>query len=265
MSAREILEIPQNESINLLIDNAVRVGGAEPTGTIQIDANGLYNVAPYAAANVNVPQGIVPTGTIPITQNGLYDVTNYAGANVNVPEPSGSISITQNGTIDVKDYASANVNVPQGVFPTGSLSITQNGTYDVTNYAGANVNVPKVPDNMEIIPIQLTEDTTSITFGYSQNKTVKLIIIACYENGHQVRNAMHSITAMYTYGGSTPYSTLSLRNGFNYLPLYSGAGGNYSTCTLDDVNQSITVNITVENIMFRTDFEYTAYIYYEDT
>ena len=163
MSIREILEIPQNESINLLIDNAVRVGGAEPTGTIQIDANGLYNVAPYAAANVNVPE---PSGSISITENGTVDVKNYASANVNVPQgvfPTGSLSINENGTYDVTNYAGANVNVPQGVFPTGSLSITENGTYDVTNYADVVVtDIGKARVYEQEVSITLTEDVNTI-------------------------------------------------------------------------------------------------------
>lgn len=146
MSAREILEIPQNESINLLIDNAVRVGGAEPTGTIQIDENGLYDVAAYAAANVNVP------------------------------EPSGSISITENGTVDVKNYASANVNVQQGVFPTGSLSITQNGSYDVAAYAEANVNVPAGPQGLSYYDITMSATTDQLTIPKPANDYYFIIV-----------------------------------------------------------------------------------------
>lgn len=241
MSAREILEIPQNESINLLIDNAVRVGGAEPTGTIQIDANGLYNVAPYAAANVNVPQGIVPTGTIQIDTNGLYNVTNYAGANVNVPEPSGSISITQNGTIDVKDYASANVNVPQGVFPTGSLSITQNGTYDVTNYAGANVNVSggSLPGYMDIHEITPDQDTATLTVSYDNTKTIGAVF--CYNTDFSDHTASSAISsfAQLEAGSESTYTRYSSYTSGGGAVVFSNQYGGIS---IDSENSTITIS-----------------------
>ena len=63
--------------------------------------------------NGTLEEGIIPTGTININSNGDYDVTNYANASVDIDitEPTGTIEISANGTYDVKNYASASVNV----------------------------------------------------------------------------------------------------------------------------------------------------------
>ena len=57
--------------------------GEDPTGTIQITNNGIFDVHDYAEADVDVP-AITPTGTMSITENGTYDVANYAEAEVDV-------------------------------------------------------------------------------------------------------------------------------------------------------------------------------------
>lgn len=115
-------------------------GGSAPTGTININSNGVHNVAGYAHADVNVP-GIIPSGTKTITENGTHDVYHYANVDVNVPQPSGTINITANGTVDVTQYVNADVNIPGT--PAGTIKINSNGTVDVTQYANANVNVPQ--------------------------------------------------------------------------------------------------------------------------
>ena len=114
-------------------------GGSVPTGTININSNGIHSVAGYAHADVNVPQ---PSGTKTITSNGIYDVFQYEDADVRVPLPIGTKTITSNGIHNVYQYEDADVNVPQGVFPTGTKSITENGTFDVESFKNVDVDVP---------------------------------------------------------------------------------------------------------------------------
>ena len=65
------------------INERITLGESEPTGTITITNNGIFDVHDYAEADVDVP-AITPTGTISITENGTYDVANYAEASVDV-------------------------------------------------------------------------------------------------------------------------------------------------------------------------------------
>lgn len=65
------------------INERIALGESEPTGTITITNNGIFDVHDYAEADVDVP-AITPTGAISITENGTVDVSNYATAEVDV-------------------------------------------------------------------------------------------------------------------------------------------------------------------------------------
>jgi hypothetical protein len=133
-----------------------------------------------------VQGGITPTGTKNINSNGIHDVTNYASANVQVPNSysasdegkvvsSGALvsqtsrSVTDNGTYDTTTNNQVVVNVPS-VTPTGTISITQNGTVDVTQYASANVNVSGGGGGVGQL---VTDETVTITSTPTSKITIK--------------------------------------------------------------------------------------------
>lgn len=68
--------------------------------TIEITENGEHNVKGYDVADVDVPS-VEPTGTLEITQNDIYDVSEYASVDVNV-----EASIELNRSVTVKNNAS---------------------------------------------------------------------------------------------------------------------------------------------------------------
>jgi hypothetical protein len=119
-----------------------------PEGSLNISANGTYDVTNKAEAVVNVPNPSI--GSLNINANGTYDVTEKASAIVSVSpslqtktttiSQNGSQTITPDSNYDGLSSVNLTINVPNP--STGSLEITENGTYDVTDKASAVVNVP---------------------------------------------------------------------------------------------------------------------------
>ena len=89
----------------------------------------------YGYGNITVEsvseEYIIPTGDLEINSNGTYDVKEKANAIVNVPEPTGTIDIDANGTYNVKEKEFANVNVPEKQL--GTKVIDKNGIYNATD------------------------------------------------------------------------------------------------------------------------------------
>ena len=116
--------------------DAIRsIEGIVPTGTMEIDANGAYDVTEKAEAVVSVQPDLRP---LSVSENGTYepdDFDGYSDVTVDVEPALESLSVTENGLYlpenGVDGYDRVSVNVPQ---PSGSTTITQNGTYNVTEY-----------------------------------------------------------------------------------------------------------------------------------
>lgn len=107
--------------------------GAEPTGTLEINENGTYDVKQKAYAKVAVPE---PSGNIKITENGFHIIKQYSIAEVAVYPTLIAKTISANGTYNASDdnaygYGSVSVNVPEKQL--GTKTITANGVYNATD------------------------------------------------------------------------------------------------------------------------------------
>lgn len=122
------IRLPKEDDLKLIPENirqGVNILGVEgtvivPEGTYSITANGSYNIANYATANVNVPipEGyIIPEGQLDITENGVHDVTSFASVNVNVASSGGEdyLAAKLNGTL--REYSNPQVtSLPEYAF-----------------------------------------------------------------------------------------------------------------------------------------------------
>lgn len=58
----------------------------EPTEEETYTENGIYDVARIGSAIIQVPQGVFPAGTLPIDSNGIFDVAPYQSVDINVQQ-----------------------------------------------------------------------------------------------------------------------------------------------------------------------------------
>ena len=111
--------------------------------------------------------GVNPSGTLDISENGVYDVYSYASASVDV-HPSASLSetYTSNGSYNITGEFNGGVitvDVPSPQFVTETLNVSANGTYTpgqgVDGYSQVVVDVPISGWDQK----DLTEGTIEIT------------------------------------------------------------------------------------------------------
>jgi hypothetical protein len=146
--------------------DAIRsIEGIVPAGSIEIDANGTYNVVEKAEAVVNVQPDLRP---LSVSENGTYQpdgFDGYSGVSVDVEPNLTSLAVTENGLYlpesGVDGFDRVSVNVPAPV--TESLSVTENGTYvPSAGVDGFNEVVVDVPD--QYLVKEWTEESENLAF-----------------------------------------------------------------------------------------------------
>ena len=119
---------------------------ADTLGDKPIDSNGTHTVIGYSTVTVDVPSGGSPSGTINLNHNGTFNVSNVAQAIVDVKASSVTMGTTDpiyaNGIVNVEEYKYANVQVRPENVDVGSTTISTNGEHNVVGYASVMVTVP---------------------------------------------------------------------------------------------------------------------------
>lgn len=210
-------------------------GGITPTGTKSITANGTYDVASFASAEVSVPQsGITPTGTkqISVTQNGTAteDVTNYASVEIsaNVVNADYTSALTALGVqSDLANSITALTTYANGVTGESDTNLSdavhslgsgygggsggleyEEGTYTATEDSIPTINFStshtKAPDM--VVFIDVSEDRATV--GNTITMFMFVNVLALFGFGWASAN---KISEFYVYSRLSP--TLSTTSG----------------------------------------------------
>lgn len=150
-----------NKELEGNLNQTIREIIIKPTGNININSNGIHDVAMYGTATVNVSNKEEQEKEVIITNNGITTVIpdnnktlNKVNIITNVPKgeinlqskeatPSKSIlNIVADSGFNGLDKVTINPIPDEYIIPTGKIDISSNGDIDVTNFSTASVNVP---------------------------------------------------------------------------------------------------------------------------
>lgn len=149
--------------------------GPSPTGTLDITANGVYDVETYAEVDVNITTsgegGIIPSGSMNITDNGTYDVTNFASAVVNVNSGESDLSIGRwhTGTFTIEEDEPGDVahTIVHGMgYPPTHVIVWADQWDDLTIRAGRALVGGHLLSNCQG-HIRKTDNSTAVSYSAS--------------------------------------------------------------------------------------------------
>ena len=223
-------------SPNTLVDVAV----PGPVGKKVITENGTnIDIAAYATADVQVPQGVFPTGTKDITMNGLSDVTNYENVNVQVSPNVGTKSIIENGTYNASSDS-------------------------LDGYSQVTVNVSggsPLPSNITMQIVNVTADTETIEVTYDPTKTVGLVIVVPGALQLSAYEQTFIVGKMSFFSGDFSQLFGTYVN-YNHTGEQSGTGSNAGSFTFDSTNGIITIGTKSSTYHFKAGDSFVVFIVY---
>lgn len=163
-----------------------------PSGEIEINANGNYNVTDKASAKVNVP--IKTLGTKTITKNGVYNATND-----NLDGYS-QVTVATSGGVDINEYfsnivTSNGANNPNWYASVLKMPPLKVGGNDPTNGAGifcdcTLVEIPKVDTSEVTYAMQM--------FYFAKAKIIPEINASKFTN---IESILMNCTNLEDFGG----------------------------------------------------------------
>ena len=154
--------------------------------------------------------GVNPSGTLDISENGVYNVYTYASASVDV-HPSVSLSETyiRNGSYDITGEFNGGVitvDVPAPQFVTETLNVSANGTYNpgegIDGYSQVVVDVPIdgwdqksfTEGTIEIINLDNSASFVA-SYAFRDNNTIQTVNLSnCTSVGSEAFHRCYSLS-----------------------------------------------------------------------